>query len=183
MTLSRFIPSGANSTSPLMFDLNFTYGMDWTNFSMPDFEKLVFGGSFSLESFNVTYSPVSSRAFRIIIIPYSYAFIINQSVTINVRSRPEDFNYTSSDSRPFMDAVFNQTLSVVWNYIKPPSMTEFEQSIVSTLNNFSTSMNTALATPGVQELKKFGFFFLVLNSLQITSCLVLLNTILPENLY
>ena len=44
-------------------------------------------------------------------------------------------------------------------------------------------MNDALALPGVQEIKKFGFFFLVLNSLQITSCLVLLNTIMPENLY
>ena len=44
-------------------------------------------------------------------------------------------------------------------------------------------MNTALTAPGVQELKKFGFLLLVLNSLQITSCLMLVNTILPQNLY
>ena len=44
-------------------------------------------------------------------------------------------------------------------------------------------MNTAFTTPYVQEIKKFGFLLLFLNSLQITSCLVLINTILPENLY
>lgn len=134
---------------------------------------------YTTSSFNITYTNTSSQSFRITLSPYSYAFIINQSVTIKVISKPDGFNYTSNDFRPFMDDVFNQTLTVVWTYIKPPNMTDTEYSIVSTFSSLSSTMNSALATPGVQELKKFGFLLLVLNSLQITSCLILLNTILP----
>jgi hypothetical protein len=34
-----------------------------------------------------------------------------------------------------------------------------------------------------RQTQQFGFILLFLNSLQITSCLVLVNTILPQNLY
>jgi hypothetical protein len=74
-------------------------------------------------------------------------------------------------------------MTVIWTYIKPPNMTPTEYTIVSELSTLSTTMNKAFTSPGVQELKKFGFLLLFLNSLQITSCLILINTILPENLY
>lgn len=62
-------------------------------------------------------------------------------------------------------------------------MTTSEKDIVSMFSQTSTSLNKATTAPGVQEIKKFGFLLLALNSLQITSCLVLVNTILPQNLY
>lgn len=113
--------------------------------------------------------------------PLGYAFIINQSVTVTVIPKPDPsvYIYNGTDGRPFMVDVFNQTLTVNWTYVKPPNMTDTEVSVVSTLSSLSTSINTAFTSPGIQELKKFGFLLLVLNSLQITSCLILLNTILP----
>lgn len=62
-------------------------------------------------------------------------------------------------------------------------MTQTESLIVSMFSTMSTQFNNFTTKPGVQELKKFGFFLLALNSLQITSCLVLINSILPQNLY
>ena len=101
MTLSRFIPSGAAGLAPLTFDLNFTYSLNWSTFVYPDFQSITFAGStYSINDFNVTYSNLTSRMYRITINPYNYAFIINQSVTITVRARPEDesvLNYTSTD--------------------------------------------------------------------------------------
>lgn len=62
-------------------------------------------------------------------------------------------------------------------------MTQTESLIVSMFSTMSTQFNNFTTKPGVQEIKKFGLFLLALNSLQITSCLVLINTILPQNLY
>lgn len=75
---------------------------------------------------NITYYNISSKAFRISISPFSYAFIINQSVSITVRSKPDPtiFNYTSTDTRPFHQSVFDQSLNTVWTYLKPPNMTD-----------------------------------------------------------
>lgn len=72
---------------------------------------------------------------------------------------------------------------MVWTYIKPPNMTQLETDIVQGFSSVSTEINNFTTTPGVQEVKKFGFLLLALNSLQITSCLVLLNMVLPQNLY
>lgn len=62
-------------------------------------------------------------------------------------------------------------------------MTDLELSFVSTFSSFSTEVNNALTLPGLQEIKKLGFMLLLMNSLQITSCLLLVNIILPVNLY
>lgn len=62
-------------------------------------------------------------------------------------------------------------------------MTDTEYNMISTLSTFSNTVNNAFIGPGVQEVKKFGFLLLILNSIQITSCLLLLNVILPQNLY
>ena len=185
MTLTRYVPSGGSGLVPLMFNLNFTYAIDWATFDMATFANYAFGGSlYTLDSFNITYTNLSSRAFRVTISPYTYAFIINQSVSIKVIARPaDDSKYVSADGRPFMDAVFNQTVALNWTYIKPPNMSALEVSIVSEFSTLTTTMNNALATPYVQEFKKLGFLLLFLNSVQITSCLILINTILPENLY
>ena len=167
-----------------MFDLNFTFPLNWGTFVMGDFVSFSFGGSiYTQSSFNVTYLQTDLLSYRVSMQPYSYAFIINQSVTITTRLKPTTFNYTSSDDRPFMDSVFNKSLTVIWTYLKPPSMTDTEYSVISTLSTLSTSINQAFYAPGVQEIKKFGFLLLVLNSMQVTSCLLLINTILPANLY
>lgn len=105
MTLTRFIPSGAAGMSPLTFDLNFTYPLDWDTFVKETFQTISFGGGqYSLSSFNVTFSNVTSRMYRITINPYNYAFIVNQSVTITVVSKPADTDpqYYGKDERPFM---------------------------------------------------------------------------------
>lgn len=186
MTLSQYNPYVSSGLFPLMFDLNFTFPIDWNNFNFAIFQTISFGGSmYTTNNFNITYTNLTSKMYRITINPFKYAFIINQTVTIKVRARPDpnNLNYTSNDSRPFMDDVFNQTLTVNWTYIKPPNMTDLEVSIVSEFSTLTNSINRALTNPGAQEVKKLGFLLLVLNSLQITSCLILLNTILPENLY
>jgi hypothetical protein len=81
---------------------------------------------FSASNMNITYYNISSRAFRISIEPFSYAFIINQSVSITVRAKPDPniFNYTSIDTRPFHNSVFDQSLSTIWTYLRPPNMTD-----------------------------------------------------------
>ena len=184
--MAQYIPSGGDGLVPLYFDINFTYPIDWTQFNYSQFESITFAGAvFSTSNMNISYFNISSKAFRISIEPYSYAFIINQSVTLKIRSQPDPtvFNYTSNDSRPFHSSVFNQTLSVVWTYLKPPSMTDTEYTMISTLSTFSNTVNNAFMGPGVQEFKKFGFLLLILNSVQVTSCLLLLNVILPQNMY
>ena len=75
------------------------------------------------------------------------------------------------------------TQNLNYTYIKPPSMTETESLVVSMFSQMSTQFNNFTTQPGVQEIKKFGLFLLALNSLQITSCLVLVNSIMPQNLY
>jgi archaellum biogenesis protein FlaJ (TadC family) len=67
--------------------------------------------------------------------------------------------------------------------MEPPTMTQTESQIVGMFSNMSSQFNNFTTLPGVQEIKKFGFFLLALNSLSITSCLVLINSILPQNFY
>lgn len=55
--------------------------------------------------------------------------------------------------------------------------------ILKNLSEISNDINYVISFPGVQEIKKFGFILLSLNSLQITSCMLLINTILPQQLY
>ena len=133
MTLTRYLPNGGSGLAPLMFNLNFTQPIDWTTFDMASFSNYAFGGSlYTLSNFNITYANISSRSFRVTINPYTYAFIINQSVQIKVISRPaDDSKLVSADGRPFMDDVFSQSISLNWTYIKPPNMTPLEISVVS----------------------------------------------------
>lgn len=92
-------------------------------------------------------------------------------------------NLYSVDGVPFKDRVYGISKSLVWTYIKPPDMTTVEYSIVSGFSSFSTEVNSGLAQPGLQEIKKLGFMLLLMNSLQITSCLLLINLVMPQNLY
>lgn len=184
MTLTQFAPSGGNGLVPLMVDLNFTFALNWTNLVMANFQSIVFyASSLTASNFNITYLQLSPMTFRITIQPYSYAFISNQLVKVSINPKPTAFNYTSTDSRPFMKSVFNQSIQLNWTYMRPPNMTATQYSVVSTLSTLSTSINQAFSGPGFQEIKKFGFLLLILNSMQMTSCLLLLNTVLPQNIY
>jgi hypothetical protein len=48
MTLSRFIPLNISALTPLMFDLNFTFNIDWDTFDMKSFEIITLGSGLSL---------------------------------------------------------------------------------------------------------------------------------------
>ena len=131
MNLTQYVPDGGQGLSPLMFDLNFSFPLDWSTIDMPTFQSISFGGNlYSLSSFNVSYVNTSTRSYRITFNVPGYAFVINQSVTIKVIVRPNPDPFKGSDGRPFIDDVFNQTLKVSWTYVKPPNMGSTEVGVV-----------------------------------------------------
>lgn len=47
----------------------------------------------------------------------------------------------------------------------------------------STTFNNNTSGPFIQELKKSGLALLLANGIQITSCMLLVNTVLPKNMF
>jgi hypothetical protein len=108
--------------------------------------------------------------------------MVNESVTVTTMTYGGS-DVVGKDNRPLRNDSYDKSSKLTYTYIKPPSMSSAEKEVVAMFAQTSSSLNNATTLPGVQEIKKFGFLLLLLNSLQITSCLVLINAILPQNLY
>ena len=181
--MSFYQPAGMNGLSPLYVDMKFTNPLDNTTFPYETFQTITFSNPLlDISQFNVTYTWLSSQNYRITLVPSGFALLVNETVTVTTMALPVT-KHNGADGRPFRDENYGISSSLIWSYIKPPGMTDLEQNIVSGFSSFSSSVNTALQHPGLQEIKKLGFMLLMMNSLQITSCLLLLNLIMPQNLY
>lgn len=157
--------------------------MDFTTFPMQTFQSFSFENAMiAIDAFNVTYTVVNSTTYRITLQPKGYAFLTNESITVTTQAYPGSDLY-SLGLAPIDNSSYSVSRTTSYTYIKPPSMTQTETQIVNMFSTMSTQFNSFTTQPTVQEIKKFGFFLLALNSLQITSCLVLINTIMPQNLY
>ena len=78
LTVSFYQPKGMNGLSALYIDMNFTNAIDFTTFPMSTFQTISFGSSkYSTSMFNITYTPTTSMAYRITLVPIGYAFISN----------------------------------------------------------------------------------------------------------
>lgn len=164
--------------------MNFTDTLDFSTFPVSTFQAISFqNSSLDVSMFNVTYTPTNgNRGYRITLQPYGYSLLINQTITVTTMALPSS-KHTSALGRLFQDQNYGVSKSLTWTYMRPPDMSNVEVSLVSSFSSFSTEVNNALSKPGLQEIKKLGFMLLLMNSLQITSCLLLVNIILPMNLY
>lgn len=183
LTMSFYQPTGMNGLSPLYVDMKFNQPLDTATFPLETFQTISFANPlYNINQFNVKYTWLSSMTYRITMIPMGFALIVNETVIVTTMAMPSP-KHNAADGRPFKDENYGISASLIWSYVKPPDMTDLEQSIVSGFSSFSSTVNSALQKPGLQEIKKLGFMLLMMNSLQITSCLILLNLIMPQNLY
>lgn len=160
-------------SQPLDFN-TFPY-QTWQTFNTSSFPTL------TMSCYKLTYSILNDSAYRIQLTTNDFTFLTNE--TLSMLTNDNLIQYTSIYGRPFYITNYNTFVSTIWTYVKITNMSAAEESYSSVLVSMSDSLNDATGVKYVQEAKKVGIALLIANSLQITSCMLLVNTVPPKNFY
>ncbi len=78
-TISFYQPKGGSSgLNALYIDLNFTEDVNFADFPMSTFQTISFTNSaYDVSMFNITYTPITLRCYRISLTPLGFAFLVN----------------------------------------------------------------------------------------------------------
>jgi hypothetical protein len=99
--------------------------MTFTNVLSPTFDMTTFQ-TVSIESvdsaaYTVTYQPLTSSSYRILVEPIGYIFLYNYTVTVTTKDQPATLEL-ANDSLPFKPSVYSKTATTNWFLLKSPSM-------------------------------------------------------------
>ena len=72
---------------------------------------------------------------------------------------------------------------LTWSLIQTSTLTDDEKETLKAITNFSNTLNNFTSLSGVQEIIQSGIFSMIAPGIQITSCMMLVNGILPRHLY
>lgn len=167
----------------LNIDMGFSQPLDWGTFPYQNWQTFNTSSYpvLTMSNYHLTYSIINDSAYRIQITTNDFTFLKNES--LSMLTNDSSTLYTSIYGRPFYKDNYNVSTSKLWNYIKITNMSSSEEGVYSTFMEISNGLNSATSPQYVQEVKKFGTALLLANSLQITSCMLLVNTVLPKNFY
>lgn len=167
----------------LNIDLAFSQPVDFSTFPYQNWQTFNTSSfpTLTMDNYRLTYSIINGSAYRIQITTNDFTFLKNE--TLSMLTNDTTILYSSVYGRPFYKDNYNSYISQVWSYIKITNMTAPEEYYTSVFTDMSTAFNNATSGQYVQDVKKVGSALLIVNSLQITSCMLLVNTVLPKNFY
>ena len=73
--------------------------------------------------------------------------------------------------------------SLIWTVLVPPQMSEPEKKAIEQLESLNDGVNEGLGQKWAQEIKKTGVFSVLFSGAQLSSLIVLCNTLPPQNMY
>jgi hypothetical protein len=167
----------------LYFDLTFSEDLSWGESDIESFTTIqVDDDKIDISYFNVVYTVLSARHYRISLQPKGYIFLYNVTFTFNTISFPGTYHH-ATNNYPFKDSTYDQTLSKVWFVIVAPGLSDMETSIVDGLSKMSGQILDVTTQPYIQEIKKSGVFALLMPGAQATSMALLVNNVPSQNFY
>jgi hypothetical protein len=89
----------------------------------------------------------------------------------------------SSDGVPFSPSIYSYSVSTNWFLIKGSGWTNMQASLMNTLSATSDYFQSFTTLPGLQEINKAGLAALVFPGAQLTSTMILINAVPPQNSY
>lgn len=102
--------------------MQFSQDLNFTTFNYLTFQTITITSQniqYTLDMFTVTYSFMSSSAYRIILEPKTYIFLYNATFTVTTETQP-NVTDTSLTLMPFKSTNYLMTASLTWFLIKGP---------------------------------------------------------------
>lgn len=169
-------------SSTIYVDLKFDHPLNTVTFSRQSFQSFSYNQSFDVSLLSYSYVWLDSMSYRIIVKPVSYIYLYNCGVEVRTMDQPNVTQY-STDSVAFYYTVYNQSASLVWTVIGSSKLSDLERTIIKGLSNTSDAIQSVVTLPIVQEFNKAGVMSLIFPGAQITSSLIVTDSVFSEQMY
>ena len=166
----------------LIAKLTFSQQIDFSNFPVESFFYIDSDHpNFDISLFNQEYSVVNSNTLQLKMTAISLMNLTAANFYTAINPKTQD--RLSILNNYFSDTIYLLTDAVVWTIIVKPAMTEEEQKFIDKLKNLNNQINNGLGQKWVQEIKKSGFFAFLFSGAQLSSTVVLCNSLPARNMY
>lgn len=132
--------------------------------------------------FSYEYTPTSSSSYRITITPIGYIYLNNITFIVTTIDQPATGLF-AADGTQLNSKVYNVSAQLVWYLVQSSFLKGAQSEIVNKLSNVSNGVNQILSLPYLQEIKKTGVFNIFFSGAQLTSSVIVSNTIPAQNAY